>query len=69
MTEKAKLGGALKLPGTSMSLNRMGYGAMQLACERQSIITPLPAIDTGAPSPPHRPRVEDSVQIHAGTLR
>src|SRR6476620_4500704 len=31
MTEKAKFGGAFTLPGTSMSLNRMGYGAMQLA--------------------------------------
>src|SRR3954462_6680172 len=31
MTEQAKLGGAFTLPGTSMSLNRMGYGAMQLA--------------------------------------
>jgi len=31
MTEQAKLGGALTLPGTSMSLNRTGYGAMQLA--------------------------------------
>src|SRR5262249_41027443 len=31
MTEETKLGGAFRLPGTSMSLNRMGYGAMQLA--------------------------------------
>jgi len=31
MTEQVKLGGAFTLPGTSMSLNRMGYGAMQLA--------------------------------------
>jgi len=31
MTEQAKLGGAITLPGTSMSLKRMGYGAMQLA--------------------------------------
>src|SRR5215813_7741309 len=31
MTEHAKLGGAFTLPGTSMSLKRMGYGAMQLA--------------------------------------
>src|SRR6476620_9250822 len=31
MTEQAKLGGAFTLPGTSTSLNRMGYGAMQLA--------------------------------------
>ena len=31
MTEQAKLGGAFTLPGTSLSLNRMGYGAMQLA--------------------------------------
>ena len=31
MTEQARLGGAFTLPGTSMSLNRMGYGAMQLA--------------------------------------
>jgi pyridoxine 4-dehydrogenase len=31
MTEQAKLGGAFTLPGTSMNLNRMGYGAMQLA--------------------------------------
>ena len=30
MTEQGKLGGAFTLPGTSMSLNRMGYGAMQL---------------------------------------
>jgi pyridoxine 4-dehydrogenase len=28
---KAKLGGALTLPGTSISLFRMGYGAIQLA--------------------------------------
>jgi pyridoxine 4-dehydrogenase len=25
------LGGSFTLPGTSMTLNRMGYGAMQLA--------------------------------------
>jgi pyridoxine 4-dehydrogenase len=31
MTKQANLGGSLSLPGTSMSLNRMGYGAMQLA--------------------------------------
>jgi pyridoxine 4-dehydrogenase len=31
MTEQTKLGGAFKFPGASMSLNRMGYGAMQLA--------------------------------------
>lgn len=31
MTEQAKLGGAFTFPGTSMSVNRMGYGAMQLA--------------------------------------
>jgi len=31
MTKQMKLGGAFTLPGTSMTLNRMGYGAMQLA--------------------------------------
>lgn len=31
MTEQAKLGGEFTFPGTSMSVNRMGYGAMQLA--------------------------------------
>jgi len=31
MTKQAKLGGAFTFPGTSMSVNRMGYGAMQLA--------------------------------------
>src|SRR5260221_9380355 len=31
MTKQLELGGAFTLPGTSMSLNRMGYGAMQLA--------------------------------------
>jgi pyridoxine 4-dehydrogenase len=31
MTKQAKLGGTFKLPGTSMNLHRMGYGAMQLA--------------------------------------
>jgi len=31
MGEQAKLGGAFTFPGTSMSVNRMGYGAMQLA--------------------------------------
>jgi pyridoxine 4-dehydrogenase len=31
MTKQANLGGSFSLPGTSMSLNRMGYGAMQLA--------------------------------------
>src|SRR3984957_16884514 len=31
MTNQANLGGSFKLPGTSMNLNRMGYGAMQLA--------------------------------------
>jgi pyridoxine 4-dehydrogenase len=31
MTEQAKLGGAFTFPGTSMTVNRMGYGAMQLA--------------------------------------
>jgi pyridoxine 4-dehydrogenase len=31
MTNQANLGGSFRLPGTSMTLNRMGYGAMQLA--------------------------------------
>jgi pyridoxine 4-dehydrogenase len=31
MMKRAKLGGTLTLPGTSISLHRMGYGAMQLA--------------------------------------
>jgi pyridoxine 4-dehydrogenase len=30
-TKQTKLGGSFTLPGTSMTLNRMGYGAMQLA--------------------------------------
>src|SRR5216683_6841600 len=31
MTKQMDLGGSFTLPGTSMNLNRMGYGAMQLA--------------------------------------
>jgi pyridoxine 4-dehydrogenase len=31
MTTQINLGGAFTLPGTSMTVNRMGYGAMQLA--------------------------------------
>ncbi|MEL7223757.1 MAG: aldo/keto reductase family oxidoreductase [Cyanobacteria bacterium J06576_12] len=31
MADKTKLGGSFTLPGTSLTLNRMGYGAMQLA--------------------------------------
>ncbi len=31
MTNQANSGGSFTLPGTSMTLNRMGYGAMQLA--------------------------------------
>ncbi len=31
MTNQPKLGGSFTLPGTSMTVNRMGYGAMQLA--------------------------------------
>jgi pyridoxine 4-dehydrogenase len=31
MTKRTDLGGSFTLPGTSMTLNRMGYGAMQLA--------------------------------------
>src|ERR1700756_1181106 len=31
MTQKTDLAGTFTLPGTSMTLNRMGYGAMQLA--------------------------------------
>ena len=31
MTEQMDLGGAFALPGTAMIVNRMGYGAMQLA--------------------------------------
>jgi pyridoxine 4-dehydrogenase len=31
MTKRMDLGGGFTLPGTSMTLNRMGYGAMQLA--------------------------------------
>ena len=31
MMKQAKLGGAFTFPGTSMTVNRMGYGAMQLA--------------------------------------
>src|SRR5271170_7419367 len=31
MTKQTDLGGSFALPGTSMNLNRMGYGAMQLA--------------------------------------
>ena len=31
MTQKTDLAGSFTLPGTSMTLSRMGYGAMQLA--------------------------------------
>ena len=31
MTERLNLGGTFTLPNTSMTVNRMGYGAMQLA--------------------------------------
>src|SRR5215813_13158622 len=31
MTQKTDLAGSFTLPGTSMTVNRMGYGAMQLA--------------------------------------
>src|SRR6202161_1214721 len=31
MTTQSNLGGRFTLPGTSMTVNRMGYGAMQLA--------------------------------------
>src|SRR5260370_2047639 len=31
MTKRTDLGGSLTLPGTSVTVNRMGYGAMQLA--------------------------------------
>ena len=31
MMNQANSGGSFTLPGTSMTLNRMGYGAMQLA--------------------------------------
>ncbi len=31
MTKQKELGGSFTLPGTSMTVNRMGYGAMQLA--------------------------------------
>src|SRR5947209_16040979 len=31
MTTQIILGGSFKLPGTSLTVNRMGYGAMQLA--------------------------------------
>ncbi len=31
MTKQIDLGGSFTLPGTSMNLKRMGYGAMQLA--------------------------------------
>lgn len=31
MTKQTDLGGSFTLPNTSMTLNRMGYGAMQLA--------------------------------------
>src|SRR5882672_7622952 len=31
MTKRTDLGGSFTLAGTSMTLNRMGYGAMQLA--------------------------------------
>ena len=31
MTKQSQLGGTFTLPGTSMTVNRMGYGAMQLA--------------------------------------
>ena len=31
MTNQTDLGGSFTLPGTSMTLKRMGYGAMQLA--------------------------------------
>jgi pyridoxine 4-dehydrogenase len=31
MTKQMDLGGSFKLPNTAMNLNRVGYGAMQLA--------------------------------------
>ncbi len=35
MTEQTEFAGSLTLPGTSMTVNRMGYGAMQLAGPRR----------------------------------
>ena len=45
MIEQMSLAGSFTLPGTSMNLNRMGYGAMQLAgpqrlWDRHAISTP-----------------------------
>ena len=34
MTKRMDLGGSFKLAGTSITLNRMGYGAMQLAVRK-----------------------------------
>lgn len=31
MTSSTNLGGSFTLPGTDLTLNRLGYGAMQLA--------------------------------------
>jgi aryl-alcohol dehydrogenase-like predicted oxidoreductase len=49
MTTQTNLGGSFTLPGSSMSLNRMGFGAMQLAgpqvfgppCDRNAAIAVL----------------------------
>jgi pyridoxine 4-dehydrogenase len=44
MTEKMNLGGSFTLPGTSLNLNRIGYGAMQLA--GQGVFGPPRDIDS-----------------------
>lgn len=43
MTKKMNLGGSFTLPGTSLELNRVGYGAMQLA--GQGVFGPPPDAD------------------------
>lgn len=44
MTQKTDLAGSFTLPGTSITLRRMGYGAMQLAGPQ--VWGPPPDVDT-----------------------
>ncbi len=41
MLQQTNLAGSFTLPGTSMTLNRMGYGAMQLAGPEASFRTEI----------------------------
>ena len=64
MIEQTDLAGSFTLPGTSMTINRMGYGAMQLAGRDGDKLVWGPPRDVDGAIAVLREAVASTISIH-----